>query len=126
MTYEVVVWTIILTGRFEDWFDEQDISTQKKILADLSVLEVFGPQLGRPVVDSLYGSKFNNMKELKIQCKGRPIRAFFAFDPLRRAIVLCAGDKTGNEKHFYKEMISVADAEYEAHLASLEGKNENS
>ncbi|MBD2812388.1 type II toxin-antitoxin system RelE/ParE family toxin [Xenorhabdus sp. Vera] len=122
MAYEVTVWVVILTPRFENWFDVQDIDMQKKILADLSVLEIFGPQLGRPAVDALYGSKFSNMKELRIQCKGRPIRAFFAFDPLRQAIVLCAGDKTGNEKRFYKEMISIADAEYETYLENLEGK----
>ncbi|YAP81624.1 type II toxin-antitoxin system RelE/ParE family toxin [Xenorhabdus stockiae] len=117
------MWIVILTPRFEEWLDEQDISIQKKILADLSVLEVFGPQLGRPAVDSLYGSKFNNMKELRIQCKGRPFRALFAFDPLRQAIVLCAGNKALNDKRFYKEMIPIADAEYEAHLANLEDKH---
>jgi hypothetical protein len=28
------------------------------------------------------------MKELRIQYAGRPVRAFFAFDPVRQAIVL--------------------------------------
>ncbi|EJN4353477.1 type II toxin-antitoxin system RelE/ParE family toxin, partial [Escherichia coli] len=47
--------------------------------------------------------------------------AFFAFDPTRRAIILCAGDKTGtNEKRFYKDMIRLADSEYRKHLAKLE------
>ena len=39
------------------------------------------------------------MKELRIQEKGCPIRAFFAFDPERKAIILCAGDKS-NDKTF--------------------------
>ena len=44
-------------------------------------------------------------------------RFFFAFDPLRKAIVLCAGDKDGmNEKRFYKEMITLADREFSQHL----------
>ncbi|HEL4900165.1 TPA: type II toxin-antitoxin system RelE/ParE family toxin, partial [Escherichia coli] len=43
--------------------------------------------------------------------------AFFAFDPARRGIVLCAGDKTGlNEKKFYRDMIKLADSEYRKHL----------
>ena len=42
------------------------------------------------------------MKELRIQYAGRPIRAFFAFDPVRQAIVLCAGDKS-NDKAFYEK-----------------------
>lgn len=57
------------------------------------------------------------MKELRIQYAGSPIRAFIAFDPERRAVVLCAGDKTGlNEKKFYKDMIKLADAEFRNHL----------
>lgn len=85
------------------------------------LLEKFGPKLGRPYVDTLNGSNFANMKELRIQHAGNPVRAFFAFDPTRRAIVLCAGDKTGiNEKRFYKDMIRLADSEYRKHLAKLE------
>ncbi len=57
------------------------------------------------------------MKELRVQHHGLPIRTFFAFDPLRKAIVLCAGDKDGmNEKRFYKEMITLADREFSQHL----------
>ena len=57
------------------------------------VLEQQGPSLGRPLVDTVYDSKFTNMKELRIQHRGNPLRAFFAFDPKRQAIVLCIGDK---------------------------------
>ncbi|WP_170319216.1 type II toxin-antitoxin system RelE/ParE family toxin, partial [Acinetobacter baumannii] len=62
-------------------------------------------------------SKYPNMKEIRVQVKGHPIRGFFAFDPERKAIVLCAGDKKGlNEKAFYKEMIKIADEQYEQYL----------
>ncbi|EHM3682808.1 type II toxin-antitoxin system RelE/ParE family toxin [Salmonella enterica] len=114
------MWNVILTTRFENWFDEQELSVRKKILADLLALETYGPNLGRPTVDSVYGSRHSNMKELRIQCQGKPFRAFFAFDPLRRAVVLCAGKKSGNEKRFYKEMISIADSEFSQYLAELE------
>ena len=59
------------------------------------------------------------MKELRIQYAGRPIRAFFAFDPVRQAIVLGAGDKS-NDKTFYEKMIRIADTEFSLHLTSLE------
>ena len=59
------------------------------------------------------------MKELRIQSKGDPIRAFFAFDPTRRGILLCAGNKAGNEKRFYDEMIPIANREFRAHLERL-------
>ena len=66
-----------------------------------------------------YYEKYPNMKELRIQHKGKPLRAFFAFDPLRQAIVLCAGDKS-NDKQFYERMIKIADAEFTDYLQSLE------
>lgn len=37
-----------------------------------------------------------------------------------KAIVLCAGDKTGvNQKRFYQSMIKLADKEYKQHLEEL-------
>ncbi|MBF0235924.1 MAG: type II toxin-antitoxin system RelE/ParE family toxin, partial [Desulfamplus sp.] len=61
----------------------------------------------------------SNMKELRIQSRGEPIRAFYAFDQHRNGIVLCAGNKTGNEKRFYEVMIPIADREFTAHLEKL-------
>lgn len=111
------MWKVITTECFDDWFDAQTASLQDEVLAHLSILSENGPNLGRPQADTLKGSKYPNMKELRIQFAGNPIRAFFAFDPKRMAIVLCAGDKTGlNEKRFYKDMIKLADAEYSKHL----------
>ena len=84
-------------------------------------LEEFGPSLSRPHADTVKGSRHKNMKELRIQYEGHPIRAFFAFDPIRQAIILCAGDKS-NDKKFYDRMIRIADEEFSTHLAELEGK----
>ena len=81
----------------------------------LHLLRTNGPLLGRPYGDTVQGSKFRNMKELRVQHLGRPYRAFFAFDPKRQAIVLCAGDKTG-DKRFYEKMIPLADKEFSQHL----------
>ncbi len=59
------------------------------------------------------------MKELRVQVGGHPFRAFFAFDPARKAIVLCAGDKKGkDEKLFCKRMTQIADDEFKSHLKS--------
>jgi hypothetical protein len=62
------------------------------------------------------------MKELSIQSRGDPIRAFFAFDPARTGIVLCAGNKVGNEKCFYDEMLPVADREFTNRLNTFKEK----
>ncbi|WP_228279241.1 type II toxin-antitoxin system RelE/ParE family toxin, partial [Acinetobacter indicus] len=63
-----------------------------------------------------------HMKELRVQHRGRPLRAFFAFDPLRQAIVLCIADK-GGKKRFYKDMLDIADEQYQLHLTTLGDKS---
>lgn len=40
----------------------------------------------------------------------------------RTGIILCAGNKAGNEKRFYEEMIPLADRELTAYLTNKEGK----
>ncbi|MEX9253727.1 type II toxin-antitoxin system RelE/ParE family toxin [Pseudenterobacter timonensis] len=113
------MWTVLLGSVFETWLQNQEEGLQEKVLADLVNLQTHGPTLSRPYADTVKGSRHNNMKELRIQYAGRPVRAFFAFDPVRRAIVLCAGDKS-NDKNFYKRLIHIADEEFSIHLAKLE------
>lgn len=105
------MWTIKTTDTFDHWFTSLNDSDRASVLAALMVLREKGPGLPRPYADTLKGSRFSNMKELRIQSRGEPIRAFFAFDPARTGIVLCAGNKVGN-KGFYDEMLPVADREY--------------
>ena len=59
-----------------------------------------------------------NMKELRSQHLGRPLRTLFAFDQRRCAILLICGDKTGDDR-FYDRMIPVADLLYDEHLEQL-------
>ncbi|WP_242365116.1 type II toxin-antitoxin system RelE/ParE family toxin [Yersinia enterocolitica] len=115
----MIVWIVILTPRFDTWLQEQEEGMQEKVLASLANLETYGPKLSRPYADTVKGSQHKNMKELRVQYSGRPVRAFFAFDPKRQAIVLCAGDKS-NDKRFYETMIRLADEEFSAHLAVIE------
>ncbi|KHS78960.1 type II toxin-antitoxin system RelE/ParE family toxin [Pectobacterium brasiliense] len=120
-----LAWEIVTRALFDTWFDEQTETVQEEILAHLAILEEDGPQLGRPQVDQIKGSKYKNMKELRVQVGGHPFRTFFAFDRTRKAIVLCAGDKKGeDEKLFYERMIKIADAEFASHLTSPEVKED--
>lgn len=100
------------TDTFERWFTSLNDTDRASVLAALLVLREKGPSLSRPYDDTLRGSRYSNMKELRIQSRGEPIRAFFAFDPARTGIVLCAGNKVGNEKRFYDEMLPVAEREF--------------
>lgn len=110
------MWSIETTDMFDEWFDSLDDVDRSNVLASMIVLQEKGPMLSRPYADTVKGSCHSNMKELRVQSKGEPIRAFFAFDPLRKGILLCAGNKSGNEKRFYDEMIPIADLEFTAHL----------
>jgi hypothetical protein len=118
------MWEVITTELFVKWFKQQSPALKEDILAILKILTEEGPQLGRPFADTIKSSIHPNMKELRIQHQGNPVRAFYAFDPKRKGIILCAGDKTGlNEKLFYKHMIKIADNAFSIHLNSLkEGK----
>ncbi len=72
-------------------------------------LERIGPLLGRPMVDTLKGSKYPNMKEIRIAVDGA-WRFAFAFDPGRNAVIPCGGDKEGKAKRkFYDALIRTAD-----------------
>lgn len=113
------MWLIETTDTFDEWFDPLDDAERANVLASLIVLREKGPMLSRPHADTVNGSCHSNMKELRVQSKGDPVRVFFAFDPKRRGILLCAGNKAGNEKRFYDVMIPIADREFTAHLERL-------
>ena len=113
------MWAIETTDTFDGWFDSLDDTDRANVLASMIVLRERGPMLSRPYADTVKGSIHSNMKELRVQSKGDPIRAFFAFDPKRKGILLCAGNKTGDEKRFYDVMIPIADREFTAHLEKL-------
>ena len=72
------MWEVNTSDLFDKWFDSQTEELQEDILAGLGLIEAGGPNLGRPFVDTVRDSKFKNMKELRVQHKGDPIRAFFA------------------------------------------------
>lgn len=90
-------------------------------MAHAKLLAQFGPQLGRPRVDTLKGSTHANMKELRFDAGGGVWRVAFAFDIKRQAILLVAGDKCGvAQRRFNKRLIVKADARFIDHLARIE------
>ena len=76
--------------------------TADKVEEALDELALCGPQLGRPLVDRIHGSKIHNLKELRPRVHGRAeVRLLFVFDAEREAIVLVAGDKAGRWRTWY-------------------------
>lgn len=93
---------------------------QDELLAIIEVLKQFGPQMGRPRVDTLNGSKHANMKEIRFDAADGVWRFAFAFDPNRQAIILCGGDKSGgSEKRFYRQLTAKADKRFDEHAAKI-------
>ena len=87
-----------LYDAFDAEFEDLPEAIQDELLAHARLLEVSGPQLGRPRVDSLNGSKHANMKELRFNADDGVWRVAFAFDPERKAILLVCGDISGAAK----------------------------
>jgi hypothetical protein len=113
-------WAVEFADEFADELAGYAREVQDKIAALALVLEQFGPHLERPRVDTLKGSRHANMKELRFEVDDGVWRLAFAFDPKRRAILLAAGNKQGVvEKRFYRELIRLADARFDKHLAGL-------
>jgi len=115
------VWTVEV-NLVDGWLTTLDEKSYELVVAALEVLAEQGPSLGRPLVDSIVGSTYKNMKELRPGSSGRSeVRILFAFDPARKAILLVAGDKAGNWRKWYRTSIPLADERYGQHLARLKG-----
>jgi hypothetical protein len=61
--------------------------------------------------------RLHNLKELRPGSSGASeVRILFIFDPVRNAVLLVAGDKSGQWKEWYAEAVPAAEALYEAYL----------
>lgn len=102
------------------WLASLDQGSREQVVAAIELLEERGPQLGRPIVDTVVGSRHKNMKELRPGSTGRSeLRVLFAFDSNRSAIMLIAGDKAGNWTRWYKKNIPLADDLFDQHIRRL-------
>jgi hypothetical protein len=118
-----VSWVVEVGDEFESEFNVLHEDVRTEILALSRLLQQFGPQAGRPRVDTLKGTRHANMKELRFSAANGEWRVAFAFDTKRKAILLVAGDKSGvSERRFYRELIRKADDRFDAHLARLKGE----
>ena len=120
-------WEVLLHPAFEAEFDVLPEDVQDEMLARALLLETFGPGLGRPNVDTLKGSVYANMKELRFYANDGVWRVAFAFDTKRNAVLLVCGDKSGSgEKRFYKVLLRKADDRFTEHLERLKEGEERS
>jgi hypothetical protein len=105
---------------FDLEFQALNEDLQDEFLAHAKLLQEFGPQLGRPVVDTLKGSKHANMKELRFEWKREVWRVAFAFGS-KTASHSARGRRQGRsrQKRFYDRLIATADRRFDGYLAAL-------
>lgn len=114
MAYEIRA-----TPEFREWMQTLTPAERESFDTAVNLLRERGPMLGRPYVDTVKNSAFANMKELRTaHDKHLALRALFAFDPRRTAILLIGGDKHG-KRGFYEKLIRQADELYREHLRTL-------
>jgi hypothetical protein len=90
-----------------------------EISAKVELLQERGPVLPRPHADVIAVSRHSNMKELRGKVDERQLRVLYAFDPLRKALLLVGGDKTGDPA-WYDKFVPIADDLFDRHLQQLE------
>jgi hypothetical protein len=121
MEYTVTMWEVEYTDEFGEWWDSLNWNEQAVINFGVGLIEQFGPNLPFPYSSSVNQSKHRNMRELRSQYAGKPLRTFYAFDPKRTAILLLGGNKTGNDR-FYDVMVPRADKIYDDYLQETQGE----
>jgi hypothetical protein len=122
-----MTWTVLFHDAFDAEFEAFVDELQDELLAHAKLLAEFGPNLGRPTVDTLKGSQHANMKELRFSWNGQVWRVAFAFDPQRQAILLVGGDNgVADQRRFYKRLLTVADERYDDHLSTLSQSSKES
>ena len=111
-------WEVEYTDEFKKWWDMLAEKVQEDIAAVVGLLEEKGPFLPFPYSSDIEGSKFGQMRELRIQHRGEPYRVLYAFDQRRVALLLIGDCKTGDDR-WYEKYVPVADKLFEEHLKTL-------
>jgi hypothetical protein len=116
-----MAWEIEYTDEFGEWWETLNEKEQNDITVVVNLLIERGANLPFPYSSGIVGSKHSQMRELRVQSSGRPLRIFYAFDPRRTAILLTGGDKTGDDR-FYETFIPIADRLFDIYLQEIENQ----
>ena len=113
-----MAWEVEFTSEFQEWWDTLPELQQRDVALSVRHLIEFGPALGFPHSSKVVTSHFPQMRELRTQSAGKPLRTLYAFNPLRTAILLIGGDKTGDGR-WYEIFVPIADRLFKEHLNEL-------
>ena len=65
------MWEVEYTDEFEQWWHNLTEDQQDDLVMSVQLLRHLGPSLSRPHADTVKGSRYRNMKELRTQSKGK-------------------------------------------------------
>ena len=105
---------VVVTDELTDWYTGLTSGDSEAVYERVELLKRKGLALGDPFTSAIKGAAFA-LREVKVQSGGRPIRILYAFDPLRQAVLLLGGDKTG-DKRFYEREVPRAGKIWDAYL----------
>ena len=97
-----MAWEIRNSGEYLTWYEELSQTQKRDVSRAVDLLRELGVGLDHPHTSKVNSSRHGHMRELRVQSGGRPLRIFYAFDPLRAAILLIGGDKTGNSRFYMR------------------------
>ena len=106
------------TDEYGECWHDLPASQQGAVVAKVGLFMAHGPDSPHSYSTGVKSSRHGNMRELRIQSGGKPLRVFYTFGPRRSAILLIGGHKTGQER-FYEVFVSIADVLYNTHLGEL-------
>jgi hypothetical protein len=113
-------WDIYLVDEVREWLEKlrvDDEETFDLVEDALFALSVSGPALKRPLVGTIAGSAIRNLKELRPGSTGRSeVRVLFVFDPWRSAILLVAGDESGQWNRWYDKAVPLAERRFQDYV----------
>ena len=101
----------------DEGYEALTLEEQRSVQRLVGMLECDGVALGYPYSTEIVGTD-HPIRELRIQHHGRPYRVLYAFDPLRQAVLLVGGDKTGQDR-FYQEFLPRAERIWVQYLQDM-------
>lgn len=102
---------VIYSSSFVTWLNSLSADDRTSIVAFIRLIREHGVAIAGSYSKPVKGSKIHSLRELRKVLNGRKIRILYAFDPLRRSIILTGGDKT-NDKRWYEKNITIAGREW--------------
>src|SRR5260370_6426262 len=109
--YISMVVEVVGTAEFEQWFHGLANKEEAAVVRAVDILEQKGITLGFPNSSAIESAKSIALRELRIQSCCHPLRLFYVFDRVRRAVLLIGGDKTGDNR-FYEKVIPMGQKIY--------------